>query len=138
LDIYARIDVSTDFQNYTLDYGLGDNPIEWKRLMDNSQPVAQPSKIFSWDLKDIPQGVITLKITMNSIRGGYAERKIHLNLLVPTATPTITPSMTPTPTVTPTFTLPPTLTPTFTLTPNPTIEATQTATPTQSPISSNP
>jgi hypothetical protein len=116
LDIIAKIDVSADFQNYTLDYGLGDNPIDWNRLMDSSQPASQPSKIYTWDLKDVPQGVITLRITMNSIRGGYAERKIHLNMLVSTATPTITPTPTPTPTVMPTFTLTPTSTPTYTST----------------------
>jgi penicillin-binding protein 1C len=130
LDVLAKIDVSTDFQNYTLDYGLGDNPIDWKRLMDSSQPASQPSKIFTWDIKDLPQGVITLKITINSIRGGYAERKIHLNILVPTATPTITPTMTPTPTFTPTPTLPPASTPTPTATDTPTNVETPTATPT--------
>jgi penicillin-binding protein 1C len=126
LDIYAKIDVSADFQNYTLDYGEGDNPIDWKRLMDSSQPASQSSKIFSWDIKALPQGVITLKITINSIRGGYAERKIHLNMRISTATPTITPTLTSTPT--PTYTLPPTITPTFTPTVTPTIVNTPTAT----------
>jgi hypothetical protein len=107
LDILAKIDVAADFQNFTLEYGTGDNPVEWKRLMESSQPASQPSKIYSWDLKDVTQGVITLKFTMNSIRGGYAERKIHLNLSVPTATPTTTPSVTPTTTPTSTFTPPP-------------------------------
>jgi penicillin-binding protein 1C len=107
LDILAKIDVAADFQNFTLEYGTGDNPVEWTRLMESSQPASQPSKIYSWDLKDVPQGVITLKLTMNSIRGGYAERKIHLNLSVPTATPTTTPSVTPTTTPTSTFTPPP-------------------------------
>jgi membrane peptidoglycan carboxypeptidase len=106
-DILAKIDVAADFQNFTLEYGTGDNPVEWKRLMESSQPASQPSKIYSWDLKDVTQGVITLKFTMNSIRGGYAERKIHLNLSVPTATPTTTPSVTPTTTPTSTFTPPP-------------------------------
>jgi penicillin-binding protein 1C len=137
MDIIAKIDASADFQNYTLDYGLGDNPVEWNRLLDGNQPASQPSKIFSWDLKDIPQGVISLKITMNSIRGGYAERKVHLNIMVPTTTPTVTPTLTPTPTVTPTFTLPPTLTPTYTQTMMPPTEETPTATPT-SPDSSQP
>jgi penicillin-binding protein 1C len=134
LDIMAKIDVSADFQNFTLDYGTGDNPVEWKRLMESSQPASQPSKIYIWDLKDVPQGVITLKLTMNSIRGGYAERKIHLNLSVPTATPTVTPSMTPTSTPTSTFTPPPS--PTFT--PIPTQTDTPTITPTEIPPSEEP
>ncbi len=125
LDIFAKLDVSADFNNFTLTYGLGDNPIDWKPLFESSQPVSQPSRIYSWDLKDVPPGVVTLKITMNSIRGGYAERKIHLNMLVSTATPTVTPTMTPTPTttltpvVTPTAIPPITHTPAATLTPPP-------------------
>ena len=138
LDIFAKIDVAVDFQNYTLDYGLGDNPIDWKRLMDSSQPASQGSKIYSWNLNDIPKGVITLKITINSIRGGYAERKIHLNMLVSTATPTITPTPTSTPTSTPSPTLPPTSTPTYTPTVIPPTEGTPTATPTKPPDFSQP
>ncbi len=134
LDIMAKIDVSTDFQNYTLDYGIGDNPVEWNRLAENTQPASQPSKIYTWDLKDVPQGVITLKLTLNSIRGGYAERKIHLNLSVPTATPTVTPSMTPTSTSTSTFTPPPPPT----ITPTPTESATPTSTPTETPPAEGP
>ncbi len=137
LDIYTKIDVSADFLNYSLDYGLGDNPVEWKRLIENNQPVSQPGKIYTWDLKDVPQGILTLKITMNSIRGGFAERKIHLNMIVSTATPTRTPTPTITPTITPTFTITPTQTGTPTFTPSPTVtppdEATPTATPTPPP-----
>jgi penicillin-binding protein 1C len=129
LDIMAKIDVAADFQNFTLDYGTGDNPIEWNRLMESSQPASQPSKIYSWDLKDVPQGLITLRLTINSIRGGSAERKIHLNLSVPTATPTMTPSATPTSTPTSTFTPPPL--PTITPFPSPTQMSTPTTAPTE-------
>lgn len=125
LDIFAKIDATADFQNYTLDYGLGDNPAEWKSLVVNNQPAVQMSKIFSWDLKDVPPGVITLRITINSIRGGNAEKKLHLNLMVPTATPTITPTFTSTPTPTSTFTPPPSPT----ISPQPTYTATPTSTP---------
>ncbi len=129
LDINAKIDVATDFKSYNLSYGVGDNPAEWKTLVEASQPVSLPAKIYSWDLKDVPQGVITLRITMTSIRDGYAERKLHLNLQVSTATPTITPSVTPTPT--PTETLAPTGTPTDTPVPTHTPKPTHTPEPTQ-------
>ncbi len=134
LDILAKIDVAADFQNYYLDYGIGDNPSEWNRLTESSQPASQPTKIYTWELKDIPQGVITLKLTMQSIRGGYAERKIHLNLNVPTATPTTTPTMTPTSTATTTFTPPPLPT----VTPTPPESSTPTATPSEIPPTEGP
>jgi len=126
LDVFAKVEVSADLKNYTLAYGMGENPIDWKPLFDSNQPVSQPSKIYSWDLKDVPPGIVTLKITMNSIRGGYAERKIHLNMLVSTATPTVTPTMTPTPTQT--------ATPTQTPTPVVTQTTIPSATPTQTLI----
>jgi penicillin-binding protein 1C len=132
LEIFAKIDVTSDFKDYSLSYGLGDNPVEWKTLIENSQPVSQSTKIFVWDLKDIPQGITTLKLTMNSIRGGYAEKKIHLNLMVSTPTPTITPTSTLTPTATPTPTL--TLTPTLTSSPIYTQTVTPSDTPTQTTI----
>ena len=121
LDIFGKIDASADFQNFILEYGLGDNPIEWKQLFEGNQPASQPAKIYSWELKSIPSGLITIKITMHNIRGGYAERRIHLNFQVPTPSPTMTPTNSPTPTHTPT--------PTQTVTPR----ATQTATPTLFP-----
>lgn len=139
LDITAKIDVATDFQDFTLEYGSGDNPVEWKRLAESNQPANQPSKIYTWDLKDVPMGLITLKLNMTSIRGGNAERKIHLNMNVPTETPTITPSMTPTSTPTSTFTPPPT--PTITPTPSETLAPTSTPTeipPTEIPPTESP
>ena len=51
LDITAKIDVATDFQDFTLEYGTGDNPLEWNRLAESNQPANQTSKIYTWDLK---------------------------------------------------------------------------------------
>jgi penicillin-binding protein 1C len=141
LDISAKIDVSADFKNYSLSYGLGDNPAEWKLLTESDQPASQSNKIYSWDLKEIPEGMLTLKITMNSIRDGFAERKIHLAIKVPTPTPTLTPTATPTPTMTPTLTLTPTIQPTQTLQPTLTSSPSPTDTPTATempPVSDTP
>ena len=128
MDILGKLDVSADFLNYVIEYGLGDNPIEWNELIVGNQPFSQPGKIYSWDLKSIPSGVITIKITMNSIRGGYAERLIHLMVQVSTPTPTITPTMTLTPTQT--------QTPSQTTTPLPSQTSIPSATPTvtQTPV----
>jgi membrane peptidoglycan carboxypeptidase len=132
LDIIAKIDVPIDFKNFNLSYGIGDNPVEWITLTDSNQPVSQPIKIFSWDLKDVRQGLITLKITMNSIRDGYAERKIHMNIMYSTETPTVTPTLTPSPTSTMTPMPTPTSTPTSTPTPTEFVPASPTPTETLS------
>lgn len=122
IDIVGKLDVSADFQNFTLEFGVGDNPVEWNGLFEGNQPISQPGKIYSWDLKSISPGIITLRISMHSIRGGYAERLIHLNIQVSTPTPTVTPTTTTTPT--------PTTTPVVTQTTIPTYYPTPTRTPT--------
>jgi penicillin-binding protein 1C len=134
-DVIGKIYASADFQNFTLEYGSGDNPSEWKEAYVGDQPVSQVGKIYSWDLKSLPTGVITLKITLKNIRGGYAEHRLHLNIQIPTPTPTVTPSLTPTPTPTETLipsatqtNIPP-ISPTASSTPAPTDSPTPTITP---------
>jgi penicillin-binding protein 1C len=137
VDIYAVAYASADFLDFNLDYGLGDNPVEWNRLMESNQPVTQVGLIFQWDVSQLPVGLVTLRLTMHSIRNTYAERLIHLSIQVPTQTPTatLTPTLTPTSTPTPTPTLP--FTPTPSPSPTPTPMETHTPTPT-SPIRPNP
>lgn len=117
VDIYAVAFASADFLNFKLEYGIGDNPVEWIALTEGNQPVTQAALIYKWDLSEIPPGVVTLRLTMNSIRNTSARRLVHLNIQVPTRTPT------------------PTATATATLTPTPT--ATTTATPTITPLPSD-
>ncbi len=140
LDIIGKIDALADFKGYKVEYGLGDAPGEWKFLTDSNQPASPSSKIYTWDLKDVPAGLITMRITMYSIRGGYAEKMIHLNVSVPTATPTVTPTATQTPSPTATLTPPPSPTITPSPTPSPTLTPSDippTETPTQPPDSPN-
>jgi hypothetical protein len=135
LDVFGKIDASSDFMNFSLQYGLGDDPTEWNVLYIGNQPVSQLEKFYSWDLQSIAPGIITLRIIINSVRGGFSERLIHLNLQYLTPTPTITPTVyvtqTPTQTNTPisTQTAIPTGTPTSTQTPVGTESPTETYTP---------
>jgi len=77
--------------------------------------------IYTWDLKDITRGKISLRLTIYSDNDTKAEKKIIFNNQVPT----------PTPTITPTATLQPSETPTQTLTPEP--SRTQTPEPSNTP-----
>jgi penicillin-binding protein 1C len=127
IDIYAVVYASEHFSHYRLEYGYGENPNEWILLRDGmTAQYRTPENIYTWDLQDINNGPVTLRIYMSSTQGRHAERSITLNLQVPTPTPTATPTATPTdlPTLTPTFTLTPTVTPT----PLPTATPTETIT----------
>ncbi len=132
LDIYAVVDAPNNFRRFRLEWGLGDDPGEWKTLLEGvTNPVKQPDRIYSWNLNDVPRGKITLRIYLESTDDRYAEKRIHLKIDAPTPTPT--PTTTPTPTPTETLTPTPTQTPTITDTPIPSITPTPPATDTSTP-----
>jgi hypothetical protein len=105
--LHANMDISTspldisviasgeNFQSYHVDYGIGAEPHTWIVLFNPSTvQVPSATKIYTWDLSTINETVITLRIYMTSTNGGYAEKRIRLNMHLPTPTPT--PSVTPT------------------------------------------
>ena len=126
LDIYGVADATKWFDYYELDYGVGDDPVEWKQLEKKKSPVEQPDILYEWDLQQLVQendlsGPITLRLYLHSTEDTYAKISLHLNVQVPTPTPT--------PTATPTATPTPTETPTPTMTPVPTSTPTETSVP---------
>jgi penicillin-binding protein 1C len=124
VDIYARVGATGDFRRWWLEYGSGDDPVKWELIERSGRGYPQPEKIFTWDVSEIPAGVVTLRLRVESNAGTFAEKRILLDMQVPTPTPTPTPTFTPT--LTPTFTPSPTITPT--VTPTPTVTMTPTAT----------
>lgn len=116
IDIYGQADATSGFNAYSLSYGLGDKPTDWIPLIDRTEkPVKSVEKLITWDVQNIPSGLISLRLYMWGDNDAYAERTLHLNLQVPTPTPTPTPTATETPlptaTPVPTETLTPSLTP---------------------------
>ena len=128
LEVFARVDATSGFESARLQYGPGKDPVQWETLENIANPVDAITEITSWDIEDLPAGWITLRLYMTATNGGYAEKRIQLNIQVPTPTPTptetptLTPTPTPTITPTPVFTSTPTATetPTRTLVPSPT------------------
>lgn len=135
LDIYALVTATENFRQYRVDWGVGEDPVEWTTLIskitERSDP---PDRICTWDLSEVNPGIITLRIYLRSTEGTFAEKRIHLNIKVPTSTPTQTasPTVTPTPTATPTATIPPSQTPTTVVIP-PSATTAPSETPTQAP-----
>lgn len=125
------------FDYWRLDYGLGEDPVDWKTLEQKRQPIANSDVLTIWNLDELIQnnfsGPVTLRLYLHSTEDTHAEIKLTINLAVPTPTPTptTTPTETPTPTQTPTITLTPTVTPTFA--PTATEVPTITPSPTESP-----
>lgn len=98
------------FKSVGLEYGLGPDPQDWIELVGQQEKRYRESDvIYTWDLSTLPAGEVVLKLRMESDDDGYAEKSIHLNMQVPTATPTLTstPTATSLPTETPTATVVP-------------------------------
>lgn len=131
LKVFGLADASDWFKSVRLEFGFGEDPEDWETLAKGNEQVNQSELLYTWDLTDIPDGLITLRLYLESTEGTYAEKRLPLNLNVPTPTPT--PTLTSTSTSTPTMTPLPSLTPTSTKTntpvPSNTPENTSTATP---------
>jgi penicillin-binding protein 1C len=141
LDIYGVAGATQWFQKYTLSYGIGSDPVDWKDLESSKNAVDKPDLLYEWDLSDLVnneglKGSITLRLHMDSTQNTYAETMLHLNIAVPTPTPTPTPTATPTPT--PTNTPIPTTTPLPSITPVPSATSTSAPTATPSPAPGTP
>lgn len=105
LDIYAMADATEGFKQFSLQYGKGSKPGDWKTIKDGfKSPVKQPQNIYSWDMKGVKYTDISLRIHLDGDNGGYANKQVHLvlNLPTPTPVPTRTPTVTRTPRPTPT------------------------------------
>jgi penicillin-binding protein 1C len=122
--LYGQVDATSNFKSYRLEYGRGRNPVDWVLLRKRDTPISDPSEIYSWDLSEIPEGLVTVRLTVYSTRDTSAEIRWTLDLAVPTPTPT--PTDVPTETPTPTMTLTPTATLDPTATSAPTLANTET------------
>ena len=106
LDIYAVVRATENFESFKLQYGVGNNPSKWHTLYKSDNQEKEPEKLVSWDIYQADSARVTLRIVMTSTKDTTAEKRIHLNLKVPTLTPSPEPTMTDTPE--PTWTIAPT------------------------------
>ncbi|RME06226.1 MAG: hypothetical protein D6803_07080 [Anaerolineae bacterium] len=141
LSIYGEADATANFRSYRLEWGWGEDPVDWDTLVERDTPLNPPDEIYEWDIHDLPAGKVTLRLSVFSTQDTYARTTVVVDLQVPTPTLTPTPTftVTSTPTETPTPTLTPTPTETFTPTWTPSITPTPTWTPlpTDTPLPSD-
>jgi len=98
LPIKGIIDVKNgSFTSWRLEYGVGNDPSDWKTLADGKDPIKDASLIYKWDLEDFKKNKITLRIYLSNGEDRYAEKRITLtfNLPTPTPEPTLTPTQVP-------------------------------------------
>ncbi len=71
---------AVDFKNYTLDYGVGDNPVSWTGLKSATTQV-QNSLFSSWDLSNAIGGVYTLRLTVTDNAGNATVKTVRIRFL---------------------------------------------------------
>jgi membrane peptidoglycan carboxypeptidase len=138
VEIVGQVDAPNGIDEFTVDWGRGEDPDDWNRIVRRQRAFPDPDRLDTWELDPFFEpGILTLRIYAIGEEGGYAVRKIQVRINIPTPTPTPTPTETPTetPTATPTETLTPTITPTPTpsppITPTPTSGIPPTVTPSE-------
>lgn len=116
VEIYGVIDAEKNFDHWELAYATDSG---WKKLAEGDRTYSQPFLLHTWNIDEISNGTVSLRIKAFSTRNTDIDTTIKINLQVPTATPTETPEPSQTPTITTTPTPTSTFTPTPTITPTP-------------------
>lgn len=126
IDIYGIVDATGLFKDFYLEFGYGQNPSKWAKIVKPGGGASNsPRKLISWDISDLKQELVTLRLVAESTNKGHVEAVVRIKLSLPTPTPTLTPTETPTMT--------PTETPTATPSPIPTEIPTETPVPSETP-----
>lgn len=105
LPIAGVIDATANFKQFIIHWGVGHDPDEWHRLTDDwhHEPIRSEDLIKEWDLSEMEETLITIRVTMHSTMNTEVQKfyRLRLELPTPTPTPTETPTETPTPSPTP-------------------------------------
>lgn len=80
ISIAVIADASAWFKHLRLEYGSGKDPDNWILLTERDLPVKQPEEIYLWDLSEMPEGELTLRLFMESTEGTYAEKRLYLEV----------------------------------------------------------
>ena len=119
LEIKGSAAADDGFKKWVLEYGQGADPGSWTLLKESNSPV-EDGILYVWNLSSVPNGPVTLRLTLVGDKTEVDER-VTLNIsLAPTPTlspfpdtpvpPTLPPTETPTPEIIiPTDTLAPTI-----------------------------
>ena len=56
LEIWVIADATEWFDNFRLEYGRGDDPVDWDVLEERDFPANQPEMVYRWDLTELEEG----------------------------------------------------------------------------------
>ncbi|MBN2002952.1 MAG: transglycosylase domain-containing protein [Anaerolineae bacterium] len=138
-EVYGLVEIRgtvelPDFDRYEITYGVGRDPQAWGWVSGPHLAQVRDGLLGYWQIPlEWAPGTYTIHIVAYNKQGAQFEARVPVNLVGPTATPTMPATDTPTPTQTPPPTDIPTDTPTTEASPTPEIIPTDTPTPTFTP-----
>ncbi|MBI4769197.1 MAG: hypothetical protein HY784_01985, partial [Chloroflexi bacterium] len=76
--ILGRAAATREFDHFVLDYGLSHDPQGWGGVTTpTTTPVEGPGKLADWNTSALPDGPVTLRLTVFRQGGGQAEVRGH-------------------------------------------------------------
>ncbi len=79
LNIIATI-LSAYFQSFDLNLGVGFNPDNWTKLIDNGLNQFDKKQIYSLNLKNLKDSTYTLRIVVKQNNGRTLEERVHFHI----------------------------------------------------------
>lgn len=79
LNITATI-LSAYFQSYDLNFGVGFNPNNWTKLIDNGLNQFDKKQIYKLNLKNLKDSTYTLRIVVKQNNGRTLEERVHFHI----------------------------------------------------------
>jgi hypothetical protein len=79
LNIIATI-LSAYFQSFDLQFGVGTNPKDWTKLIENSLNQFDRKTIYSLNLRNLKDTTYTLRIIVNQNNGRTLEERVHFHI----------------------------------------------------------
>ncbi len=70
----------TDFKNYTLDYGTGENPVSWTTLRSGVTTPVTDGVIYPWNTTSLANGLYTLRLTVTDNAGNVVVDTARVRL----------------------------------------------------------
>jgi len=71
---------STDFKNYSLDYGIGENPTSWTNLKTGTAAITN-ALIYAWNTSSLQGTIFTVKLRVTDNAGNIATEASRVRLL---------------------------------------------------------
>jgi 1A family penicillin-binding protein len=83
-----------EFAHYVLEYGIGEEPQDWRRLVEETTAPVSDGILAVWDTREWSDGVYTVRLIVTNRRGGTLEARQRVEIRNASPTPDVSPTPT--------------------------------------------